>query len=190
MNQRTRSDMIEVTYTLIGGNRTRLHFESAETARWALHESRWASSTGKWRPIGTVPVRNLALDVGGARRRETMTDADPWGLLGEIEYAHHLTVWFAVLELEGRGTERINSTPIRERVAELTGEVRTRKSVLISRDRLTKAGVLEATAIDDWRGGYDWRTTERGRRICEAFVREWARVLEIGDTTKSHTADN
>lgn len=92
-------------------------------------------------------------------------------------------MWFAVLELEGRGTERINSTPIRERVAELTGEVRTRKSVLISLDRLTKAGVLEATAIDDWRGGYDWRTTERGRRICEAFVREWARVLEIGDTT-------
>lgn len=104
--------------------------------------------------------------------------------LEEIEYVHHLTVWFAVLELEGRSTERINSTPIRERVAELTGEIRTRKSVLISLDRLTEAGVLEATAIDDW------RTTERGRRIGEAFIREWARVLEIGDTTKSHTADN
>lgn len=44
--------------------------------------------------------------------------------------------------------------------------------------------------MKDWRGGYDWQTTERGRRIGEAFVREWSRVLEIGGISKSDTADD
>ena len=74
-------------------------------------------------------------------------------------------------------------------MAEITGEVRTRKSIRISLERLTEAGFLESSEMDDWRGGYDWRTTERGRRIVEAFAKEWDRVLEIDDIPKSDTAD-
>ena len=119
-----------------------------------------------------------------------MTETDPWAPLEEIEYVHHLTVWFAVLELEGRGTERINSTSTRAMVSELTGEIRPRKSILISLERLTEAGVLESSEVTEWPGGHNWRTTERGRRIAEAFVEEWSRVLEIGDIPKSDTADD
>ena len=67
---RTRGDSIELTYTPIGGDRTRLRFEpSDETTRWALVESRWASALGEWRHVGTVPVRNVELDVGGEIER-------------------------------------------------------------------------------------------------------------------------
>ena len=67
--------------------------------------------------------------------------------LEEIEYVHHLTVWFAVLKLETDDDQRINSTSTRAAVAELIGEVRTRESILISLDWLTEARVLEIGGI-------------------------------------------
>ena len=65
---RTRGDSIEISYTPIGDDRTRLRFEpSDEMTRWALVKSQWRPVTGEWRPTGTVPVRNLELNVGGDR---------------------------------------------------------------------------------------------------------------------------
>ena len=67
---RARGDSIELTYTPIGGDRTRLRFEpSDETTRWALCEYEWLSELGEWRPVGTTPVRNVDLDVGGEIER-------------------------------------------------------------------------------------------------------------------------
>lgn len=57
-------------------------------------------------------------------------------------------------------------------------------------NRLREAGILERTEAQDWHGGYDWRTTERGRRIAEAFAEEWGRNLEIGDTSNSDNGDD
>lgn len=107
--------------------------------------------------------------------------AEPWALLANLDHAPHYTVCFAVLEQEAAGLERINSSTTREAVAELTGEIRGSDSIITSLERLTDAGVLEKTAVDDWRGGYDWRTTDRGRRLAEAFVGEWGDVLERTD---------
>lgn len=62
---RTRENSHEISYTPIGESRTRLRFEPGETTRWALCEDVWDSSRGQWRPVGTTPVRNLQLDIGG-----------------------------------------------------------------------------------------------------------------------------
>lgn len=118
-----------------------------------------------------------------------MTDADPWASLEEIEYAHHLTVWFAVFELEGDSAVRINSGTVREELHALTGEIRTTQSVLTSMYRLLEAGVLERKELEERSRGYDWRTTERGRRIAEAFVGEWDHVLKPGEASNSEGDD-
>lgn len=85
----------------------------------------------------------------------------------EIGYTSHLTVWFAVFKCEADDTERINSGTVREELHVLTGEIQTTQSVLTSMYRLLEADVIKRKELEEQSRGYDWRTTERGRRIAE-----------------------
>lgn len=107
-----------------------------------------------------------------------MTDADPWIFLREIGHALHLAAWVAILEPENRGCESINSGSISDEIERLTGESRRHQSIHTSMHRLLDAGVIGREPDDDVPNGYDWRTTERGRRVAEDFAQQWCVALE------------